>query len=124
MLPWCIRAEKTHSFNADISGAVFPLLPKDTVNKERLTGDEVPKQLTEAIVSSIEIEWKLRGTEDMVGPALTGLRKRYEIVESEITPYHHPEYGTAHYKGEPEEVNLHPTLRKSSFPRNVADAWF
>src|SRR5450631_880554 len=39
MLPWCIRAEKTHSFNADISGAVFPLLPKDTVNKERLTGD-------------------------------------------------------------------------------------
>ena len=37
-------------------------------------------------------------------------------------PYHHPEYGTATYKGEPEEVNLHATLRKATFPPGVSVA--
>jgi hypothetical protein len=41
-------------------------------------------------------------------------------VASEINPYHHPEYGTATYKGEPEQVNLHATLRKTSFPPSLS----
>lgn len=122
MLPWCVGEQKSETFNADISRAVSALLPRGRVNKERLTGPGLAKELTEAVMASIETEWNLKGAEEMVGDALASIRQKYQITNTEITPYHHPEYGTATYKGEPEEVNLHAMLRKNSFPRNVSVA--
>jgi hypothetical protein len=122
MLPWKIGEQKSETYNADISRAVSALLPTKAVNKERLTGDVLSSQLTDAVMRSIEREWNLLGSDDRAGEALRRLRTSYEVVEAEITPYHHPEYGTATYKGEPEEMNLHASVRKSMFPPNVTDA--
>ena len=122
MIPWRVDAQDGETFNADISRAVSALLPPKTVNRERLAGSDLPEQLTKAVMNSIETEWNIKGTEEMVGDALAELRAKYQLVAAEITPYHHPEYGTATYKGEPEENNLHALLRKPHFPPNVVDA--
>jgi hypothetical protein len=121
MIPWQVDRQDGETYNADISRAVAALLPKNSVNKERLGGGGLAGKLTEALMSSIETEWNLKGGEELVGGALAQLRRKYEVVNTEITPYHHPEYGTATYKHEPEESNLHATLRKPEFPRNLVD---
>jgi len=64
----------------------------------------------------------LLGSDERAGEALQKLRTAYEVVTAELTPYHHPEYGTATYKGEPEEMNLHASVRKDTFPSNVTYA--
>jgi hypothetical protein len=122
MIPWQVDGQNGTTYNADISKAVAALLPEKAVNKGRLTGPDLAEQLTKALINSIETEWNLRGTEEMAGDSLKQLRQKYEVVSAEITPYHHPEYGTATYKKEPEERNLHVSLRKTEFPPNVADA--
>jgi hypothetical protein len=122
MLPWTFDEKEDKDYNADISRAVSALLPLKTVNKVRLTGEELPEQLTDAVMGSIETEWNLRGADDLVSDALKVLRQSYEVVATEIGPWHHPEYGTATYKGEPEEMNLHATLHKSTFPANLTNA--
>ncbi|HEX2918093.1 MAG TPA: WG repeat-containing protein, partial [Edaphobacter sp.] len=121
MLPWRIGGKSNKTFNADISRAVSALMPIKTANKERLTGAELAQQLTDAVMSSIEREWNLRGSEELVGADLSTLRSRYQVITAEINPWHNVAYGTATYKGEPEEKNLHIMLRKSSFPPNVFD---
>ena len=122
MLPWSVGAQGEQSYNADISRAVANLLGKKSPNKNRLGGSTFAYELVETGQRSIEREWELLGSEDRAGDALAALRARYEVVASEVNPYHHPEYGTATYKGEPEQVNLHVTLRKTSFPPNVSVA--
>jgi hypothetical protein len=122
MIPWRVAGQDGETFNADISRAVSALLPPKTVNKERLAGSDLPEELTKTVMNSMETEWNIKGTEEMVGDALAQLRAKYQLVAAEITPYHHPEYGTATYKGEPEEKNLHALLRKPEFPPNVVDA--
>jgi hypothetical protein len=121
MLPWQIEG-KEETYNAEISRAIASLLPSKGVNKERLEGDGLASQLTDAVMQSIEREWNLLGSDERAGEALRTLRTVYEVVTAELTPYHHPEYGTATYKGEPEEMNLHASVRKPTFPPNVTDA--
>ena len=92
------------------------------MNKERLAGDGLAEQLTDSVMRLIEREWTLLGSDERAGEALKKLRTAYEVVTAELTPYHHPEYGTATYKGEPEEMNLHASMRKDTFPPNVTYA--
>lgn len=122
MLPWKISGQNAETYNADISRAVSALLPAKTANKERLAGAGLASRLAEAVLSSIETEWNLLGSDERAGEALRALRITYNVIEAEITPYHHPDYGTATYKGEPEEMNLHATLHRPSLPPNVTDA--
>ena len=122
MLPWSLGIQREQTYNADISRAVANLLGKKSPNKDRLAGSTFPDELVETTKRSIDREWNLLGSEDRAGDALAALRASYEVVASEIGPYHHSEYGTATYKGEPEQVNLHATLRKSSFPPGVTVA--
>lgn len=122
MLPWALGTQREQTYNADISRAVADLLGKKSPNEDRLGGSTFPYELVETTKRSIEREWNLLGSEDRAGDALAALRASYEVVASEIGPYHHPEYGTATYKGEPEQVNLHATLRRSSFPPGVSVA--
>ncbi len=120
MLPWSVQGLNGQTYNADLSRVVANLLEKKSPNKDRLRGSTFSYELVENTKRSIEREWNLLGSQDRAGDALTALRSRYEVVASEITPYHHPEYGTATYKGEPEEMNLHATLRKATFPPGVS----
>jgi hypothetical protein len=122
MLPWKVDGQDGDTYDAQISRAVSALLPPKTVNKERLAGGDLLEELVEAVMNSIETEWNLRGSEDRAGDALDALRRTYAVVESEINPWHSEEYGTATYKGEAEEMNLHATIRRSTFPPNVYDA--
>jgi hypothetical protein len=122
MVPWSVGSTGVRTYNADISRAVANLLGKKSPNKERLAGSTFAYELVQTAKRTVEREWNLLGSEDRAGDALTSLRKSYDIVTSEINPYHHPEYGTATYKGEPEQVNLHASLRKPSFPPGVTVA--
>ncbi len=122
MLPWSVGPQGEQSYNANISRAVADLLGKKSPNRDRLRGSTFAYELVETTKRSVEREWNLLGSEDRAGDTLAALRTRYEVVASEINPYHHPEYGTATYKGEPEQINLHATLRKSSFPPGVSVA--
>jgi hypothetical protein len=122
MLPWKISGLKTDTYNAEFSRAVSALLPAGSVNKERLAGNGLAEQLTDSVMRLIEREWNLLGSDERAGEALQKLRTAYEVVTAELTPYHHPEYGTATYKGEPEEMNLHASVRKDTFPPNVTYA--
>jgi hypothetical protein len=122
MIPWQVAGQNGETYNADISRAVAALLPNKAVNKERLGGSDLAEELTQAAMGKLETAWNIKGTEEMVGDSLAHLRRKYQVTEAKITPYHHPEYGTATYKGEPEESNLHVSLRKEGFPSNVADA--
>jgi hypothetical protein len=122
MLPWKISGLKADTYNAEFSRAVSALLPAGSVNKERLAGNGLAEQLTDSVMRLIEREWNLLGSDERAGEALQKLRTAYEVVTAELTPYHHPEYGTATYKGEPEEMNLHASVRKDTFPPNVTYA--
>jgi hypothetical protein len=122
MLPWAVGEQGVQTYNADISRALAELLGRKSPNKQRLAGGTLADELAQAVKRSIQSEWNLLGSQDRAGDTLTTLRSRYEVVDSEIHPYHHPEYGTATYKGEPEEVNLHATLRKVGFPPGVSVA--
>jgi len=119
MLPWKVTGLNADTYNAAISRAISALLPADSVNKERLAGNGLAEQLTDSVMRLIEREWNLLGSDERAGDALKKLRPTYEVVTAELTPYHHPEYGTATYKGEPEEMNLHASVRKDTFPPNV-----
>jgi hypothetical protein len=122
MLPWNIKGQNEATYNAEISRAVASLLPASALNKDRLAGDELASQLADEVMTSIQRQWNLLGSEERAGEALKTLRTAYRIVSAEIGSWHHPEYGTATYKGESEEMNLHVAIRRTNFSRNVTDA--
>lgn len=122
MLPWSVGPRGQTTYNAGISRAVAGLLGKKSPNKNRLAGSTLADELIESAKGSVESEWNMLGSEDRAGDALAALRSHYQIEASEIDSYHHPEYGTATYKGEPEQINLHAKLRKASFPQSLSVA--
>jgi hypothetical protein len=122
MLPWKLSRNHETSYNADISRALAALMPKKATNRERLAGQGFDAALAKTVMSYIDADWKLLDAGKRAETALTEIRRKYSIERAEINPYHHPEYGTATYKGEPEEMNLHATVRKPTFPPNVTDA--
>jgi hypothetical protein len=122
LLPWRLSRNDETTYNADISRALAALMPKKATNRERLAGHGFDAALAEAVMRDIETDWKLLDVDNKIGSEMTEIRKKYSVERAELDSYHHPEYGTATYKGEPEEINLHATIRKSSFPPNVSDA--
>lgn len=119
MLPWAVSEKTAVTYNADISRALAKLLGPASPNKGRLAGEGFADELVRATKRSIEPQWNLLGSKDRAADALTMLERSYEVLAADIHPYHHPEYGTATYKGEREEVNLHASLRKSALPPSV-----
>lgn len=122
MLPWSTGKGSEATYNADISRAVADLLEKNSPTRKLLLGSPFAEEFVQAVRGAIRHEWNLLGTEDRAGEALKTLRTRYEVVAAEIHSSHNREYGTAPYKGEPKQDNLHARLRKPSFPPSVAVA--
>lgn len=121
MLPWTTHgANGEETYNADISRAISALLPSKSVNKERLEEVEFGFDLADAVMNSIDKEWKDIGAEDHAGDSLAKLRSRYTISASEINPYHNAEYGVSWRAKGPHETNLHVTLHRPGFPPNLA----
>ena len=120
MLPWSMKGRR-FTYNADISRAIAALLPAESVNKSTLAGDELASYLAFLVMGSIEREWNLLA-EERAGDALKTLRTAYEVITAELTPYLLREYGTYAYLDALEEIDLHATVRRYSFPPNVTDA--
>jgi WG containing repeat len=120
MLPWTIRGPNSaETYNAEISRAISALLPPKGTNKERLAGPEFGFHLAEAVMNSIDKQWKEIGAADRAGDSLAKLRSRYTITASDINPYHNAEYGFSWSPKGPHETNLHVTLHKPDFPPNL-----
>jgi hypothetical protein len=139
MLPWVLSGSCAHfdadagprtlSYNAAISRAVASLMPSDATGQSRLSGDGMASELSEAVMNTIETEWKQLDAENKAGDALARLRSRYSVAEAEIDNYHHPEYGTTWDNAKPyavaeqvAEKNLHATLVHRTLPPNMTFA--
>ena len=121
MLPWTLHESKNEeTYNADISRAISALLPSKSANKERLAGPDFGSHLADAVMNSIEREWKVIGAEDRAGDSLEKLRSRYAISAGDINPYHDAEFGVSWHAKGPHETNLHATLHRPNFPPNLA----
>jgi hypothetical protein len=122
MLPWQKNGDGPVTYNANISRAIAALMPKNTVNRERLAGVGLDVALAETVMNHIEGQWNLLEAENRAGTTLARLRSAYRVEAAEINPYHSQEYGLEWGKDKPRETNLHVTLRKPEFPPNVTVA--
>jgi len=120
MLPWTIGgSNRQETYNADISRAISALLPPKSTNRERLSDAEFGFHLADAVMDSIETQWKEIGAEDRAGDSIAKLRSRYTISASDINPYHDAEFGVSWSRNGPHETNLHVTLHRPDFPPNL-----
>ena len=122
MLPWtCERdGNKIQTFNADISRSVAKLLPDGAVNKGRLQGAGLMREIVFQMDGSITQRWKEIGAEDQAGDALVHLRTRYTIRRSEVSEHISLHFGVARPKAG--EESLQADVRRSDFPQNLVVA--
>src|ERR1700733_9493946 len=124
MLPWCVTANgtTTKTYNANISHALFALLPLKFDNRERLADypDSWPGllgMLGEETANTIEGRWELVGAQHASADALAVIRRVYEVRWATVNSYHDLAFGKAWDGGEPNEENLHATLWSEDFPK-------
>jgi hypothetical protein len=125
MLPWCISANgttTTKTYNANISRALFALLPPKFNDRERLTDEPDSSfgllgMLGEETASTVERRWELVGAEHASADALAVLRSTYEVRSATVNSYHDLAFGKAWDGGEPHEENLHAALCRQGFPK-------
>jgi hypothetical protein len=122
MLPWQMNGDVPVTYNANISRAIAALMPKSTVNRDRLVGQGFEVALAEVVMRHIKDEWELLDAENRAGEALASLRAAYSVQAAKINSYHSQEYGIEWGRDKPTETNLHVTLRKPGFPPNVTVA--
>lgn len=124
MLPWKIElGGATHvTFNANISRALAAMLPKNAVNRPRISGERLLDIVRTAVDRALEPELNLLDADNRAAAALATLKQHYSVVEAEINEFHHPEYGTEWSGNQPHETNLHAVLTRSDLPPNVAEA--
>lgn len=123
MLPWLVTTNGTikKTYNANISRALFVLLPAKFANRERLTQEidsslGLVDMLGEETVSNVEGRWELMGAQHASGDALQVLKAAYEVRSATVDSYHGLAFGKAWDGGEPHEENLHATLWRHGFP--------
>ena len=121
MIPWQLSGnDEQKSYDIATSRAVSGLMPKDSVNKERLIGNGFASELAQAVMRNIEPEWKMLGVEGRAGDALEALRRVYTVKSADINPYHNKEYGLSWKPKGPHETNLQAVLHKPGLPDNLS----
>ena len=120
MLPWKIETEGAtfKTYNAHISRALAKLLPNKFTNRERIEGEGLRGVLATAVMREIEDDWKRLDAENKAGTDIDRLRRKFRVSNLEINNYHNVEYGVEWKKGNPNETNLHASLRAPGFPKN------
>ena len=125
MLPWLVGqgATSVKTYNANISRALTLLLPRDFTNKERVVDDNgLAESLGNDTGSTIEDKWNMLGAQSAAGPALSVLRRSYEVRIAEVNSYFQLAYGEEWKDIKPEEENLHVNLWHEGLPRNFVVA--
>lgn len=122
MLPWTCEADgkKVPTFNADISRSAAKLLPDGAVNKERLQGADLMRQIVFQMDGSVTQRWKQIGAEDNAGDALARLGEKYTIRRSEVSEHIGLHYGSS--RPEAGVENLQADVRLTIFPQNLVVA--
>lgn len=122
MLPWALETDgkKARTFDADISRSVAKLLPDGSVNKERLQGSGLMREIVFQMDPSIRQQWEKIGAEDMAGDALEHLREKYTIRRTEVSGHISLHFGPAGPEGGGK--NLEADVRLPGFPQNLVVA--
>jgi hypothetical protein len=124
MLPWCLIANgtATKTYNANISRALFALLPPNFTNRERLIDEadsslELSSMLGEEIGNSIVRRWNQIGVEHASGAAMAVLRRNYVVRSAILNSYNGLAFGKDWDGGKSPEENLQADLWRQGFPK-------
>lgn len=123
MLPWRVdlNGQERTTYNADVSRAIAALMPAGSLNRNRLSDDELRKQLADDVLLHIRNQWDLLDVENRAPGSLAILQRSFEIERAEINSYRSVDYGYVAKEPAPYEENLVAILRKSSLPPHVAE---
>lgn len=124
MLPWsCHRSGIAfQTYNANLSRAIAALLPEKAVNRNRLAGVELDKEVRLVMASAIKKQWQDIGAEDLAGESLGKLKKTYVLRRSEVSSYISLEYGTDKWGEGPKQNFLKADVRRPIFPKGLVVA--
>jgi len=123
MLPWKVNRgdEEETTYNADISRALAALMPEGSVNRNRLTDEELKGWLSDAVTTHIKEQWDLLGVENRAPESFAELFRNFEVQHARINRYRSVDYGYVGKEKGPHEENLLATLQQPSLPPNVAE---
>lgn len=129
MIPWTVsrREGAANSYNANISRAIFALLPSEFTNREALTAgndysDGLMAALAQATGSEVENRWETLGAKSKAGDAIRALKRDYEVRRSDVNSYHGLGFGKEWKDGNPQEENLQADLWHPGFPQGFVVA--
>jgi hypothetical protein len=95
-------------------------MPEGSLNRNRLSDEELKKWLPDAVMMHIKEQWDLLGVENRAPESFAELRRNFEVQHARISPYRSVDYGYVEEKSTHEE-NLLATLRQPSLPPNVEE---
>lgn len=123
MLPWKVNrgGSEESTYNADISRAIAALMPEGSLNRNRLSDEELKEWLSDAVMTHITEQWDLLSVENRARESLAELRSNFEVEHARINPYRSVDHGYVGKAKGPHEENLEATLRQPSLPPNVAE---
>jgi hypothetical protein len=130
MVPWKVTrgGNSTETYNANISRAIFALLPAKFTNREDLTDEEpyatgLLQELASGAGMEVKTRWEALGAQHKAGDALESLKRTYQVRRADVNSYHDLDFGKEWKDGRPHEENLHVDLWRPGAPENfVVDA--
>lgn len=86
MLPWLITTGSTtrKTYDPALASAIAGLLPKGTVNADRLSNDALLRAVASNVFDTIWDQWQTLEADRVLGASLNPIRQRYTIESSEI----------------------------------------
>lgn len=120
MLPWEVvrRGRKVKTYNADIARAVVALMPKEFVNRGRLSGENLDLELSEEVLFEIREKWDLLDAENKAGKYFQALKRNFGVESAGVNSYHNVDFGEEWIDGDPGVLNLQARLKRKGLPRN------
>jgi len=86
MLPWDGTDKVRGGYNCHISQSIAALLPKKFLNRERLMpGESFRWELTAEVMQTIQEQWNMLDTENLVGNEVAPVFARYSPVKSAVS---------------------------------------
>ena len=123
MLPWKVKLKGREgaTYNADISRAVAALMPIGSLNRERLSDEELKTELAHEVMTHIRPQWDLSDIEKRAPESFAILRNNFEVERASINSHRSLDYGYVGNETGPHEENLLATLRKPSLSPHTAE---
>jgi len=92
MLPWRLTGNPAPvpAFNADISRAIAALMPENSTNRSRLSGENLAMGLGSSVLMDVEHQAQLLEVESKTSGTLAALRSRYTVEQASIGDYGDP----------------------------------